>query len=101
MTVRIGILGSGFARAAYLPALRHVPGARVVVIASPNTDLPGVAPGVWTVATVGLLRELCDAIRAGRAPTAGATFEDGWRNQHVLDAARQAHAERRWVRVDA
>jgi predicted dehydrogenase len=55
---------------------------------------------VWNVATVGLLRELCGAIHEGRAPAAGATFEDGWRNQRVLDAARQAHAERRWVRVE-
>ena len=66
----------------------------------PNAELPGVGPSVWNVATVGLLQELCSAIHEGRAPAAGATFEDGWRNQRVLDAARQAHAERRWVRVD-
>jgi predicted dehydrogenase len=32
--MRIAIIGASFARAAYLPALRHVPGAEVVAIAS-------------------------------------------------------------------
>ncbi len=72
-----------------------------VTLRDPNADLPGVGPGVWNVATVGLLRELCAAIGEGRAPAAGATLDDGWRNQRALDAARQAHAERRWVRVEA
>ena len=71
-----------------------------VTLRDPNADLPGVGPGVWSVATVGLLHELCAAILDGREPAAGATLEDGWRNQRVLDAVRQAHAERRWVRVD-
>jgi predicted dehydrogenase len=38
MTVRVGIIGSGFARAAYLPALQHVPSARVVAIASARLE---------------------------------------------------------------
>lgn len=32
--MKFGIIGASFARAAYLPALRHVPGAEVVAIAS-------------------------------------------------------------------
>lgn len=32
--MQIGIIGASFAKAAYLPALRHVPGAEVVAIAS-------------------------------------------------------------------
>jgi hypothetical protein len=28
---------------------------------------------------------------------ARSTFEDGWRNQLVLDAARRSHEARRWV----
>ena len=32
--MKIGIIGASFAKAAYLPALRHVPGAEVVAIAS-------------------------------------------------------------------
>lgn len=35
--------------------------------------------------------------RGGPPPEEVATFEDGWRNQCVLDAARVSHAERRWV----
>ena len=32
--MKVGIIGASFARAAYLPALRHVDGAEVVAIAS-------------------------------------------------------------------
>ena len=32
--MKVGIIGASFARAAYLPALAHVPGAEVVAIAS-------------------------------------------------------------------
>jgi len=32
--MRVGIIGASFAQAAYLPALRHVPGAEVVAVAS-------------------------------------------------------------------
>lgn len=32
--MKVGIVGASFARAAYLPALRHVPGAEVVAVAS-------------------------------------------------------------------
>jgi len=36
--MKVGIIGAGFARAAYLPALRHVPGATVVALASARLD---------------------------------------------------------------
>ena len=36
--MKVGIIGASFARAAYLPALRHVPGAEVVAIASGRID---------------------------------------------------------------
>ena len=32
--MKVAIIGASFAQAAYLPALRHVPGAEVVAIAS-------------------------------------------------------------------
>ena len=32
--MKVGIIGASFAKAAFLPALRHVPGAEVVAIAS-------------------------------------------------------------------
>jgi predicted dehydrogenase len=40
-------------------------------------------------------REIADAIRAGKPLTPD--FEDGLRNQLVLDAARRSARERRWV----
>jgi predicted dehydrogenase len=36
--MRVGIIGASFAKAAFLPALRHVPGANVVAIASARLD---------------------------------------------------------------
>lgn len=36
--MKVGIVGASFARAAYLPALRHVPGAEVVALASGRID---------------------------------------------------------------
>ena len=36
--MKVGIVGASFARAAYLPALRHVPGAEVVALASSRID---------------------------------------------------------------
>jgi predicted dehydrogenase len=64
----------------------------------PNAALPGLNKGIWNVSVVALLREFAAAIGEGRAPRHGATFEDGVRNQKVLDAVRISGAERRWVR---
>jgi len=36
--MKVGIIGASFAQAAYLPALRHVPGAKVVSIASARME---------------------------------------------------------------
>jgi predicted dehydrogenase len=67
----------------------------------PNADLPGVGSGIWNVSFVALFQELCAAIREGRPVGQGATFEDGWRNQVVLDAAKRSSLERRWIDVGA
>lgn len=69
-------------------------------ITEPNPDaaLPGLNKGIWNVAVVALLREMAAAIAEGRPPREGATFEDGLRNQKVLDAVRLSGTERRWVR---
>lgn len=64
----------------------------------PNAGLPGLNKGIWNVSVVALLRELAAAIAEGRPPREGATFEDGLRNQKVLDAVRISGTERRWVR---
>jgi predicted dehydrogenase len=67
----------------------------------PNADLPGVGKGIWNVSFVALMQELCSAIREGRSLRQGATFDDGWRNQRVLDAVKRSGAERRWIDLDA
>lgn len=66
----------------------------------PNAALPGVNPGIWNVSVVGLVQELCGAIREGRPLRRGATFHDGLANQRVLDAVRVSGAERRSVRPE-
>ncbi|WP_224361421.1 Gfo/Idh/MocA family protein [Hyalangium versicolor] len=41
---------------------------------------------------------ITEALRSGARAIAGAaSFEDGWRNQRVLDAIRRSHSERRWI----
>ncbi len=41
--MRVGIIGASFAKAAYLPALRHVPGAEVIAIASAREESAAAA----------------------------------------------------------
>jgi predicted dehydrogenase len=71
-----------------------------VSVADPNASLPGVGKGIWNVSFVALMQELCGAIREGRPMREGATFEDGLRNQRVLDAVKRSTIERRWIELD-
>jgi predicted dehydrogenase len=66
----------------------------------PSAALPGVNRGIWNVSVVGVMQELCAAIRERRQLRRGATFADGLANQRVLDAVRLSGVERRWVRPD-
>lgn len=65
----------------------------------PLAALPGVGKGIWNVSTVGLMRELCAAIREGRKPNTAATFADGVACQIVMDAIHQSSRERRWIQI--
>lgn len=47
--MKIGIIGASFARAAYLPALRHVPDAEVVAIASARRASAAAAAAAFAV----------------------------------------------------
>ena len=47
--MQVGIIGASFARAAYLPALRHVEGAEVAAIASGRIDSAGSAAEAFGV----------------------------------------------------
>ncbi len=70
-----------------------------ITVDDPNAQLPGLNKGIWNVSVVAALRELTGAIREGRALRQGATFEDGLKNQQVLDAVKQSTQTRSWVDV--
>lgn len=71
-----------------------------ISVADPHAELEGVGKGIWNVSYVSLLRELSAAIREGRQPHGTASFEDGWRNQLVLDAVKLSGVERRWIEME-
>ena len=48
--MRVGVIGASFARAAYLPALKHVAGAEVVAIASAREESAAAAAKAFGVA---------------------------------------------------
>lgn len=66
----------------------------------PNSGLSGMQ-GVWNVSSVGLMRELTAAILEGHEVRAGATFEDAYRNQLVLDAVLASNHYHRWVDLNS
>lgn len=47
--MKVGIIGASFAKAAYLPALRHVPGAEVVALASARMESARAAADAFDV----------------------------------------------------
>ncbi len=66
-----------------------------------STDL-GIPDTDWARAFLRLARETVAAIRAGDVDVPGAaTFEDGHRNQLVLDAVRRSAETARWVPIEA
>ena len=74
----------------------------------PCDDLPPVPEGSkvpetpWARAFLLYAAAIRDTLRAGKTTLPGAaTFEDGWRNQRVLDAARESAKRGDWVAVDA
>ena len=71
-----------------------------ISIDDPNAELEGVGKGIWNVSYVNLLQELCAAIRDERPVEGASTFEDGFRNQRVLDAVKTSGTERRWVELE-
>jgi predicted dehydrogenase len=70
-------------------------------------DLPPVPPGSkvpdtpWARSFLLFAAAIRDALRADRTSVPGAaTFEDGWRNQRVLDAVRESAKREDWIAVD-
>lgn len=68
-------------------------------VSDPNATLPGINSGIWNVSFVGLMQELCAAIRERRRLQSGATFADGLRNQMIMDAVTESWQTRRWVTI--
>ncbi|MFY0571489.1 Gfo/Idh/MocA family protein [Archangium lansingense] len=61
---------------------------------------PGLPDNEWARGFLLFAREVVRALQEGMKLVEGAaTFEDGWRNQRVLDAVRRSHEERRWVEL--
>lgn len=62
---------------------------------------PGMPDGGWSRGFTAFSREIVNALREGRTTVAGAaTFDDGYRTQLVLDAARQSHESGCWATID-
>jgi len=61
---------------------------------------PGMDEGSWSRGFTAFSKQIVEALRAGQTTVEGAaTFEDGYRTQLVLDAARQSHESGCWVKV--
>ncbi len=62
---------------------------------------PGMRDGGWSRGFTTFSREIVKALREGRTSVAGAaTFEDGYRTQLVLDAARRSHETGCWENIN-
>jgi predicted dehydrogenase len=61
---------------------------------------PGMRPASWSRGFAALSCEIVEALREGRTTIPGAaTFEDGYRTQLVLDAARESNRTGCWVKI--
>jgi len=63
----------------------------------PNISLGGINKGIWNVSVVSLLEELVSAIKDQRPLSHGSTFEDGLKNQIVVDAVLESTTKRKWI----
>ena len=62
---------------------------------------PGAAEGSWSRGFTAFANQIVTTLREGRTTVTGAaTFEDGYRTQQVLDAARKANEMGRWEKIE-
>lgn len=61
----------------------------------------GMRDSSWSCSFTSFSRAIIEALRDGRNTVEGAaTFEDGYRTQLVLDAARRSHESGCWTKID-
>lgn len=61
---------------------------------------PGMRPGSWSRGFAALSCHVIEAVREGRTTVeSAASFEDGYRVQQVLDAARESNKSGCWMKV--
>ncbi len=65
----------------------------------PNAKLEGLNKGIWNVSVLSLLKELTSAIKENRKLKHGSTFEDGLKNQLVVDSVMQSTKDRKWIDI--
>ena len=62
---------------------------------------PGMRDSGWARGFTAFSKQIVEALCAGRTNVEGAaTFEDGYRTQLVLDAARRAHESGCWAKIE-
>ena len=62
---------------------------------------PGMGEGGWSRGFTAFSQKIVDALREGRTTVSGAaTFEDGYRTQLVLDAARRSSENGCWEKIE-
>jgi predicted dehydrogenase len=62
-----------------------------------NESVEGLNKGIWNVSVFSLMKELISAIKEKRDIVEGSTFEDGYKNQIVLDAVKESTTKRQWI----
>jgi predicted dehydrogenase len=62
-----------------------------------NGLLEGLNKGIWNISVLSLLRELVSAIKENRFLDHGSTFQDGLKNQIVVDAVLESTIKRKWI----
>jgi len=72
-----------------------------LVETNPGGLAPGMRDGGWARGFTAFSTRIVEAMREGRTTVEGAaTFEDGYRTQLALDAARQANESGCWVKIE-
>lgn len=67
----------------------------------PTSSALGIPATDWARSFLRFARQIVQVIREGRTEVSGAaTFDDGHRNQMVMDAVRESAANEAWVAVD-